>query len=466
MSKSRLTDSQIFVLLTAVESPNGSVPSSILCSAGAKGHRKSGGVVAWVAFPTMAAANGLARRGLMKPIANAGAFLLTEEGRIALADAHERVAELVDRTKSYEIRARGRAGAHVVSDKTGISWTDATWNLFRGCSRVSEGCRHCYAESIAKRFSGPGQPYAGLVRFGRRERPHAATLRSIGIRGTEEVPIGWNGEVRLIPTSIFQPMRWTRPRRIFVNSMSDMFHERLSNEEIAIAFGVMAAAPWHTFQILTKRAARMHEWFAWIAETVGPCTSAILAFVLEAAAKAAATFNLKIPRGRKASGPQATWPLANVWLGVSVENQAAAGERVNALLATPAAIRFISCEPLLGPVDLAEFFDPCAVPCGEDGTDTLDWIIAGCESGAGARACDVAWLRSLRDQAGAESVPFFLKQAVEPTPHDQPAGLLAGIRHFPARGPGKDGSKRKRGGVIELPYLDGSQWAEFPAVRP
>jgi hypothetical protein len=184
-------------------------------------------------------------------------------------------------------------------------------------------------------------------------------------------------------------------------------------------------------------------------------------------------------------GPGATWPLPNVWLGVSVENQAAADERIPELLATPAAVRFLSCEPLLGPVKLTLHgsriagwdedwkYDTLA-GCEwashrsevEPGSSTkLDWVIAGCESGPGARPCDVGWLRSLRDQCAGAAVPFFLKQAVEPTPHDQPAAMLAGIRHFPPTGASLDGSKRKPGGLIELPYLDGVQHAGFPVAR-
>jgi len=209
-----------------------------------------------------------------------------------------------------------------MADGTGISWTDATWNPVRGCSRVSEGCRNCYAERVAARFSGPGQPYEDLAD---RER-----------KGSK-----WTGVVRLIPAHLADPLRWRRPRRIFVNSMSDLFHESLTNEEIAAVFGVMAAAPQHTFQVLTKRARRMREWFEWIG-------TANLDWLRTYAQRALdPTFTKRyVDRGT-------TWPLPNVWIGVSVENQEAADERIPDLVRTPAAVRFLSCEPLLGPVVIA-----------------------------------------------------------------------------------------------------------------
>jgi protein gp37 len=349
-----------------------------------------------------------------------------------------------------------------VGDRTKISWTDASWNPVRGCSRVSEGCRHCYAERVAARFSGPGQPYEGLVRIGKRSK-------GIGATGPmPRVPLGWNGVVRLVPDHLADPLRWRRPRRVFVNSMSDLFHEALTNEQVAAVFGVMAAAPRHTFQALTKRARRMREWFAWATSQPVPVRR-----LIEDAALAVPGALETIPK----APPRAPWPLPNVWLGVSVENQAAADERIPELLATPAAVRFLSCEPLLGAVNLrhldaeaAGHGDMIVVdaltgrqtdmgrPCAD--VARVDWVIAGCESGPGARPCDVAWLRSLRDQCMATAVAFFLKQAVgygstvfaSPAPRD-------GITDGPD-------SKRKPGGVVELPYLDGVKYAAFPEVRP
>jgi len=355
-----------------------------------------------------------------------------------------------------------------MGDKTGIEWTDTTWNPVRGCSRVSEGCRHCYAERVAARFVKPGQPYHGFAKV---TAPRDLLDRVGGRRN------GWTGVVRLVPEKLAEPLRWKKPRRIFVNSMSDLFHESLSNEDIAAVFGVMAAAPRHTFQVLTKRARRMREWFTWVDQQAR--SAAVVEFgspwwpVLVCARKAAGL----VDRDFGVDGAGSTWPLANVWLGVSVENQAAADERIPDLLATPAALRFLSCEPLLGPVNVCAVPDTKTRPADFHARNTplgdIDWVIAGCESGPGARPAQVDWYRSLRDQCAAAGVPFFLKQA-KGTLH---AGeyTLTDIRPIPmvngrngdavpviARGIGE---REKPGGVIALPYLDGVQHAAFPEAR-
>lgn len=358
-----------------------------------------------------------------------------------------------------------------MSANTGISWTNATWNPIRGCSRVSEGCRHCYAERVAARFSGPGQPYEGLAEM------RKAFVQS-GPGSDVMVPTPsrprWTGEVRFVAEHLADPLRWRKPRRIFVNSMSDLFHERLTNEQIAAVFGVMAAAWWHTHQVLTKRAGRARKWFAWL-DSVAGCAAAKLAYVLEAAAAVFGNHGIAIPRGTPPPDRQAVWPLANVWLGVSVENQDAADDRIPHLLATPAAVRFLSCEPLLGPVDLRcvqhhREFEVDALT-GDHGVTrplagrgpSVDWVIAGCESGPGARPCSVDWLRSLRDQCAAVGVPFFCKQAaVDERGHGCEVSDVGRMTPLPVTtGPG---SKRKPGGVIELPYLDGKQHAALPEV--
>lgn len=258
-----------------------------------------------------------------------------------------------------------------MSDKTHIEWTDATWNPLRGCSRVSEGCRHCYAEKVAARFSGAGQPYEGLV------NQHGA----------------WNGTIKLVHELIKQPLRWRRPRRIFVNSMSDLFHEAVPNKFIDQVFAAMALAPHHTFQVLTKRPERMLEYMRASdrAEAVGHAETMLYE---------------KAPRTKGYFGPthrHELWPLPNVWLGVSVEDQAAADERIPLLLNTPAAVRWISAEPLLGPIDLR---------WGGLRPDRprLDWVVVGGESGSGARPMHPAWARSLRDQCVAAGVPYLFKQ--------------------------------------------------------
>jgi protein gp37 len=343
-----------------------------------------------------------------------------------------------------------------MSDNTGISWTDATWNPVIGCSRVSEGCRNCYAEKQAAR----------IVRMGSASRsPYTEVVKTVGGEAR------WTGEVRTQAHKLADPLGWRKPKRIFVNSMSDLFHEKLTNEQIAAVFGVMAACPKHTFQVLTKRAKRMREWFAWIAEQEcdphTECHAAALALDVDD------TIHTK-----SNNADARPWPLPNVWLGVSVENQAAADERIPDLLATPAAVRFLSCEPLLGPVDLSRWLKPCQ--CGGMFSRShnprrgcprhnalarehqLHWVIAGCESGPGARPCDVAWLRSLRDQCAAAGVAFFAKQA-EVQSLDRTV-QIDGVWVDPV-GVGPD-SKRKPGGVIELPCLDGVQHAAFPAVAP
>jgi protein gp37 len=337
--------------------------------------------------------------------------------------------------------------------ETEISWTHKpgtvgrTWNPVQGCRRVSAGCEHCYAERLAARFAETGWSQ-GLINLKTRK---------------------WNGEARLAAHKLSEPLSWRKPSTVFVNSMSDLFYEGFTNEQIAAVFGVMAAAPQHTFQVLTKRATRMREWFEW-AEADGR-TYDLLTFepraLLTCAWEACAgdAWGDVEPDPRLGDLPSrdvfgATWPLPNVWLGVSVENQAAADERIPELLKTPAAVRFLSCEPLIGPVNLhrewlAPFhdFDPMLRP-----TPRIAWVIAGCESGPGARPCSVEWLRSLRDQCAAAGVPFFLKQAA---PAD---GSFAFDAPRPAPIDIGSGSKRKAGGVIELPYLDGVQHASFPEV--
>ncbi len=367
---------------------------------------------------------------------------------------------------------------------SGIELTNETWNPIRGCSRVSKGCRHCYAETLAGRFCGPGQPYEGLVKTVMRD------VRQVGIEVSNGAETGknyrfrtiqrrearWTGEVRFVAERLADPLKWKKPRRIFVNSMSDLFHESLTNEQIAAVFGVMAAAPQHTFQVLTKRAKRMREWFEWVvgSAAIDGVSPSRFCFALAQARGVG-----KRPRCVVDAAHVASWPLSSVCLGVSVENQAAADERIPELLRTPAALRFLSCEPLLGSIDIQPWTqrvsrctedDPCAACQGVAGVlcrmssnlPRIDWAIAGCESGAGARRCEAGWLRSLRDQCAAASVPFFLKQAQEQIE------LIEGVgRTFPHSpihaGPG---SSRKPGGIIGLPYLDGVQHAAFPEARP
>lgn len=299
---------------------------------------------------------------------------------------------------------------------TGIAWTDETWNAITGCTKVSAGCKHCYAERMAKRLAG---------RFG--------------------YPADEPFRVTLHPEKLELPLQWRKPRRIFVNSMSDLFHKDVPDEFIGHVFDVMLRASWHTFQVLTKRPERMAEW----------CQR-------------------KYPM-----------PLPNVWLGTSVENQATAVVRIPLLLETPAAVRWVSAEPLLGRLDL-----PVACPVDDDTWAELkadedvdgpgepemfveeceaendwinfghrlvynpeheewernrlevahwrafkqgiDWVVTGCESGPGARPMDLDWARRIRADCEVAGVPFFFKQAMV------------------------DGHK------VETPELDGRRWVEYP----
>jgi len=255
-----------------------------------------------------------------------------------------------------------------------IEWTDVTWNPVRGCSMApgseAGGCLNCYAARMASRnLPEMRSPTTGKA-FARR---------------TAKGP-RWTGAVELIPSKLDEPLHWRKPRRVFVNSMSDLFHEALPAEDVAEVFRVMARCPQHTFQILTKRPGRMLE---------------------------------LVPR------VVATWGiLPNVWLGVSVEDQATADARIPLLLQTPAAKRFVSYEPALGPVDFGRYYFttlpgreareyPFPQLDEEDRTkwlDLLDWIIVGGESGPGARPFNSQWARSTVFQCRDTKTACFVKQ--------------------------------------------------------
>lgn len=321
-----------------------------------------------------------------------------------------------------------------MGDRTAIEWTDATWNPVRGCTKVSAGCDNCYAMGVAHRFSGPGQPYEGLTRV-------------IGGRGQ------WNGKVTLVSKILDQPVRWTRPRRIFVNSMSDLFHPDVPDEFIERVFAVMAKATQHQFQVLTKRPERMRDFVTGIGD-MDPG-----------------------PRARLLDPP---WPLPNVWLGVSVEDQATADERIPILLDTPAAVRWISAEPLLGPIDLTDLVTnrtdtsedhanclECDVDIEDDpwGGACLDWVVVGGESGKDARVMVPGWARSLRDQCTAAGVPFLFKQWGEwaPVPDDEmPSELAESLevedKYWYLAGEHLVRVGKKRAGRD----LDGRTWDEYP----
>jgi len=240
--------------------------------------------------------------------------------------------------------------------KTSIEWTDCAWPIVTGCTRVSEGCRHCYSERLTATRLKNVPAYKGL-----------ATMKHGDPR--------WTGEIRLNKKVLEDPLHWKKPRRIFVSQMSDLFHEAIPDEFILDIVRVMAAAHWHTYQILTKRPERMHALLVgWYEKSIA---------------------------------------LPNLWLGVSCEDQPTADERIPLLLQTPAAVRFVSVEPMLGPIDLqisafngadSILFLSC------QSLEGLHWVIVGGESGPGARPMQEEWARSVMQQCKAGGVPFFMKQ--------------------------------------------------------
>jgi protein gp37 len=372
-----------------------------------------------------------------------------------------------------------------VSQKTSIEWTDVSWNPVRGCSRVSEGCRHCYSEVMAARFSDPGYWGHGFA-----ERTAAGGR--------------WTGKVALITEKLAEPLSWKAHRRCFVNSTSDLFHEKLSFEDIAAVYGVMAACPHITFQVLTKRPERRREFFDWLAR----CLDSPFSTCLDAASQAIPED--KYPKGLTPGiewpGPvDGSWPLPNVWEGTSVENQETADRRIPELLRTPAAIRFVSYEPALGPVnfkcvddlpahktlaaELAHLsgYDPRAAadayagPAwidsltgrGFDGEDfsrgpMLDWIIVGGESGPGARPFDIAWARSTVDQCKEAGVAAFVKQLggypIDPAKIErEPHRACDIIRGEPTEAQLDRLARLCELGFVRLKDKKGGDWDEWPA---
>lgn len=249
-----------------------------------------------------------------------------------------------------------------------------------GRSRVSAGCAHCYAEPLTARFSGEGRGMWGR-----------------GLAVLDERGARWTGKVELVESKLEDPLRWRKPQKIFVNSISDLFHENLDDAAIARVFATMALAKHHTFQVLTKRAARMREIVS------DPKFRSVVAG--EASGRSLLRRRPYVGILRADDLP---WPLPNVWLGVSVEHQEAADERIPELLATPAAVRFLSCEPLLGPVFLED-----AMPFTTEGiplNELLHWVIIGGESGPGARAMLRAWAAALVEQCADAGIATWMKQ--------------------------------------------------------
>jgi protein gp37 len=278
---------------------------------------------------------------------------------------------------------------------TTIGWADKVWNPLVGCSRVSPGCTQCYAENEAYHLGEKMRQvkYAGLTKL---------------VGGDPR----WTGEVRLWEPILHQPTQWKKPRRIFVNSMSDLFHESVPDLWIDKIFAVMAQASWHTFQVLTKRAARMREYCAGMA-ALSPQSRTLR--LSRAMYRGHPAETLVSSSANESFIGALEWPRPNVWLCVSAEDQAAADERIPLLLGTPAAIRGVSYEPALGPVDFRRWLKPHWYGTGEMFSErptvpALDWVIVGGESGSAARPFDIEWARRTVDQCREAGVACFVKQ--------------------------------------------------------
>ena len=284
--------------------------------------------------------------------------------------------------------------------KSSIEWTGETWNPVRGCVKVSPGCKHCYAETFAERWRGiPGHAYE---------------------QGFDPL---------LVPHKLGEPLTWKKPTTVFVNSMSDLFGEFVHDEYIAAVHGVMAATPRHTYQILTKRAERLPAWFEWAGSRPGSILASALeghGFSDELSCNVQNYVNgwsrwASLPDdGNPLDGTQKRWPLKNVWYGVSVEDRKHGVPRIEHLRRTPAAVRFLSIEPLLEDV-------------GDLDLTGIHWVIAGAESGQKARPMEDDWVRRVRDQCVEQGVKFFFKQRATSS-----------------------------GKKISLPVLDGRRWEEMP----
>lgn len=251
-----------------------------------------------------------------------------------------------------------------MAQRSDIGWTDATWNPVTGCTKLSVGCDHCFASTFAERFRGtPGHYFE---------------------RGFD---------IQLRPAKLIEPLRWRKPRLVFATSMSDLFHDEVPDDYIAHCFAVMQSCAAHTFQLLTKRHARMRSLL-----NSSQFWDAVTDFGIELAATPPSRAQWWADTGRR------NMMLPNVWIGISAENQKWADIRIPALMETPAALRFVSAEPLLGPIAPAAF-------------DGVDWIIVGGESGAGHRPIEPGWIRDIRDHCSATDTPFFFKQWGGRTPN-------------------------------------------------
>lgn len=284
--------------------------------------------------------------------------------------------------------------------KTTIEWADKVWNPVTGCTPVSAGCAHCYAERIAKRFWGE---------------------RSFN-------------QVMCHEDRLDDPLHWKKPARVFVNSMSDLFHPDVPFGFIMAVWGAMESGPQHTYMILTKRPDRMIKFWNWWTNDAGMMGKPIV--------------------------------LPNVWMGVSVENQAMADERIPLLLNTPAAVRFVSVEPMLGPVNIFPWLIESPEDCSEfcDPSAIINWVICGGESGPGARPMHPDWARSLRDQCQEVKAPFFFKHWGEWAP-DCLCDSKVPHKNIDRPQPGLRGCMFHCGKANAGRKLDGRTWDEFPEVK-
>lgn len=278
-----------------------------------------------------------------------------------------------------------------MGDRSLIEWTDATWNPVTGCTKVSKGCKHCYAERLWNRLS---------------TNPSAKSYF-----GRDFTDVSCHAE------RLDQPMRWSRPRKVFVNSMSDLFHPDVPMEFIEQVFISMARCPQHTFQLLTKRPERMLEYMDRVARSG----------------------HLGLGKRGWPWGETA-WPLPNVWMGASAEDQPSFDGRWAVLKLVPAAVRWVSLEPLLGAINL---------PQSVAGGSQLQWVVVGGESGPKARQMDPMWARALRDQCQAFGIDFFFKQWGAKRAKDESADI-------------DDGGLSDRGQRVAGRLLDGRTWNAMP----
>ncbi|WP_426018954.1 DUF5131 family protein [Brevundimonas sp. DWR2-3-1b1] len=298
-----------------------------------------------------------------------------------------------------------------MADHTHIEWTDATWNIVTGCSVVSPGCTNCYAMRLA----------------GTRLRDHPSRK---GLTTESKAGPVWNGQVRFNADWLTQPLRWSKPRKIFVAAHGDLFHDGVTDDQLDQIFAVMALCPQHVFQILTKRPERMLAYFVRLAESQRALDH--MSFIVPQVLDDAAARIDGASHG--VSFDDTPWPLPNVWLGVSAEDQTRAAQRVAILLETPAAVRWVSAEPLLGSIDFRSLevepphrrYRNALTGQGMSRTDgpffaetlsaKLDWVVVGGESGQGSRPMHPDWARHIRDDCAAAGTPFLFKQWGDWTP--------------------------------------------------